>query len=463
MNSRLFHFASALCVLFFIISCETKTNRNNILAEVGDLSISVSELEQHYQYNPYLTKIKSNILAKREILAALIAQKLLAQDNQSLSPLDSEYIKQFRREAIIENLWDEKIASHILITESDVFELYRKAKTKKVIRYLVFENEDSAMRASEYINENHSFVKYADLIGMTITDIPRDTIIAGESFEVLEDLVYSKEIGYISDPLKIGHSYFIINITSEISEKFDNESDFQNQYHRLEKILKHRRKQKSFLTFIKEKYPDAPYSLDRKIFKQLALSIEKQIDFSQSSAVDNKLKSLNVDEIDLTNLDHTPVIKFEDGPTWTCRHLLQRLRISPYPVDVRSPESFRKSIIAATKNIMDDEILVAEGKKLGLENSNYVTDQVTMWRDHIKKTDYLISKKINTLKLDSVLVTLADKNRIIIDFNQLKSVTDERTNMTVIKTHFPLRTIVPDLMLTDKLPAFREKIFKIIR
>jgi len=35
--------------------------------------------------------------------------------------------------------------------------------------------------------------------------------------------------------------------------------------------------------------------------------------------------------------------------------------------------------------------------------------------------------------------------------------------MTVFKTHFPLRTIVPDLLLTDKLPFYRERIFKIIK
>ena len=420
MHLRLKIFVSALCVFIFIISCGKESRRSDIIAEVGNLKISVSEFEQHYQYNPNLTKIKSNILAKREILAALIAQKLLAQENQSSEPLVSEYTKQFKREAIIENLWQEMIISDISITEADVFELYRKSKTKKIIQYYVFENENSAIHAIEYIRENNSFEQYAGLIGLATTDILMDTIVAGRSLKILEDLVYSREVGHISDPIKIGKTFFIINIISEITENLDNENDFQNQYHRLEKILKQRNIQDSFFTFINEKYPKPPYSLDRKIFKQLAQSIEKQIDFSQFSNSDNSINLFTKNEIDLADLENTPVIKFEDGPTWTCRHLVQRLQVSPYPIDVRSPGSFRKSIIAATKNIIDDEILVAEGKKLGLENSDYVTDQVTMWHDHIKKTDYLASEKRSTAKIDSLLVKLLENNHIVIEFNQLK-------------------------------------------
>ena len=91
MNPRLILLAHALGVIIFINACGPKTDRNNTIAEVGDLTISVSEFEQHFQYNPYLTKYNNPVIAKREILAALIAQKLLAQANQSPGPLVSEY------------------------------------------------------------------------------------------------------------------------------------------------------------------------------------------------------------------------------------------------------------------------------------------------------------------------------------------------------------------------------------
>ncbi len=384
---------SVVGLLLSLIACTSKIDKDTTIAEIGDLSISASEFEQHYLYNPFLTKYKTSAAAKNEILADLISQKLLAQANTSPNKIISDYTDQLHREAIIEQFWDEQISAQISITEAEIYDLYNRSNIQKNIRYFVFEEPGAANDAYKYISENNSFEKFAGLIGLNPTEIPKDTIVAGKSIPKLEDTVYAQQIGETSRPVKIGSKYFIINLQSEQKNMLPDRNDFLQQYSRLEKTLRSRKKEESYINFIKEKYPQPPYQLDRDVFKKMTLHIESQIDFSTVKNSRQPKNDLSGFEIKLDDLESMSIIEFNDGQIWSVALLGQRLRVSPYPVSLRSPGAFRKSIIAATKNILDDEILVREGMQKNMDNRTYVINQTTMWKDHLYALDYMQSQK----------------------------------------------------------------------
>ncbi len=451
-----------LLILLIFSACNSENQPEPLIAQVGGLTISAYEFEQHYQYNPHLTKHKTAASGKNEILAALIAQKLLPQQNSSPSPAVKAYEAQFHREALIEALWEEKIAANIVISEDEISRLHKKSKTKKIIRYYTFADSASAQRAIGYINNDSGFTSYGALIGLRDADIPVDTIIAGKSLPALEDVVYRMSPGEVSGPVKIGRFFFVIDLHAEIENIFHSYGNLQNEYARLAKVLKRRKKEQSFKQFIKTNYPERPYHLQSDTFKKMAHFIESRIDFSAVQPAVKTIQNFNDLEIDFTDFDRLTVISFSDGSSWSTVQLYNRLKVSPYPIILDSPGTFRSSIILATKNILDDEILVMEAQKLGLTNSAYVHSQHNMWKDHLNALDYRQSLQLTNAAQDSLLVKLLSVYPVSVNHDNIRSLKDSRTNMAVFKTHFPVRTIVPGLLLTEEFPVYRNQIRQIL-
>ncbi len=110
-----------------ISSC-SKEPETDTVARVGDTDIYVEEFELTYQFNPYLSRIQDTRQAKIIHLQTLIAEKLIAQEGYSDGYGDKPQIKalseQFKREAMIENLWQVEIKNNITVSEQEVYEAY---------------------------------------------------------------------------------------------------------------------------------------------------------------------------------------------------------------------------------------------------------------------------------------------------------------------------------------------------
>ena len=150
--------------------------------------------------------------------------------------------------------------------------------------------------------------------------------------------------------------------------------------------------------------------------------------------------------------------------------LLERIKVSPYPVDLSAPGKFRASMIAATKMILDDEIIVKLAMQKNLETSSYVTDQSRLWHEYIifqtmrneilhqisdKNKRSSIENREDPAKLfDDYMVTIAGKYDIRIFFSIYDTLRLEKTDMAVIKNHFPKRSLIPLIQPLPPLPRF---------
>lgn len=105
-----------LGVVITLMSCARKDNPK-VLAQAGDLAITVDEFRRRFELTPRLKPFQDVEQAKALFLGSLIAEKLLAQEAVKEDLTEPArvraFLEQIGREAAIEQLYNEKIASRV--------------------------------------------------------------------------------------------------------------------------------------------------------------------------------------------------------------------------------------------------------------------------------------------------------------------------------------------------------------
>ncbi len=103
-------------ILITIAAC-SKHEEPTAIARVGSLKITADEFRRRFELTPRLKPFQDVEQAKALFLGSLIAEKLLAQDAEKAGLAESArthaFLEQLHREAAIEELFNEKIASKI--------------------------------------------------------------------------------------------------------------------------------------------------------------------------------------------------------------------------------------------------------------------------------------------------------------------------------------------------------------
>ena len=452
------------------------------MARIGDSFISLEEFELTYQFNPYLSQIQDIQQAKRIHLQTLIAEKMIALEGYRQSYENKPQIKalreQLKREALIEKLWQDEIQKNITVSEREVYDAYLKSKRTRIFKYLIFPDRQIVQRAYLHMKNGISFSEVAQMNGIDPNLIPEDSVSFGSDLNALESYVFQLNLNEVGKPIKIGQYFFLIKHLDEKIDIFTSADDFKRQYRRIEKIIRKRQQSVFYQKYIKNKFDKPPYRLNKQVFKILVQKLEDLFNIStfdkQSNIRENTNYILGKAPDQLGQFLETPVVGFRGEIQWTVKTLLTRLQISPYPVIVETPGKFRSSMIAATRMILDDEVLVSLALNADLENTAYVRSQSQMWEDYLVFQEVLknlgltisptdsndaLNPAFNLgTKIDEYLMNLTDKYDLTIYKSVFDTLAPGKSDMVVTKTHFPQRTIAPVIIPLNYVPRFQNYI-----
>lgn len=443
-------------VILFFISC-SRHLPDNIIARVGEKEITVSELTNIVQFNAYPRITDSARYLKQRVLAALIAQKILAQEAPKyladIQKLDNR-IQQYKNEAIIEKFWDDQIFSKIEVSEDELKKVYFRSKEKRIVEYIQFKSFQDAKKFRILIDQGNSFAAVAGQLGFTQNTLPVDTVEFGSDMPNIEEQVYQLKTNQVSEPVKQGRYYFIFKLKGIQRDIFTAEDDFNFSKKKLEKRLRKKKTLQAYEQYKKEKLPPFAYELDKELFKALTFKLDALL---FAADVPGKLNSNDelINRLDTFSLSKSfkdrPIVTYAEGNTWSIEQLLLKLSVAPYPLEFNSSPAFKTSMIVAVKHILDDEIILNQGKKLGLENTEFVEQQAQMWQDHLnsktilRESGFQENGSISKKKIEEFLLKTAAQYSIKINREVLDKLEMETTNMIVLKQHFPGRTLVPSI------------------
>ncbi len=452
-----------LGLLFTFSSCQKKPSVP-IVAKVGKGQITVREFKQTFAFNPYLSRIRDADSAKKVLLRTMIAEKMLAQEARAARTDHQQkklkaLLEQYKREALIEAFWKSVIAPQVKITEAELKKAYFKSKIKKIVQYLLFTDEEEAEEAYQQLQSGLSFETLALRRGFTAKTIPVDTISFKGVLPNIEEHVFQMKVGALSPPLREGYYYFIVKVVGEQRDIFTAEDDFRAHEQSLRKILKRRKMQQTFQEYLKKHLPNPPYQLHKKRFKALARLIEKQA-FANKDWQNKEEPSAEIFNSLLPKEDpvlEQAVVQFANGESWSGRTLIQRLSVAPYPLRFENKKIFIESFLLAARRVMDDQLVVDQALKHGLENSAEVYEQVHLWQDYLYfKRGLALALKGKELTdqkaVYDFLNRIKDKYPVTVYYNVLDTLKLEKTDMAVLKQHFPGRIAVPVYPL---LPGFK--------
>lgn len=424
-----YHGQSILIAFLFLANC---SDNADYIARVNDIIISKKEFANAYQFNPYLSEIKDDKIAKKYILQNLIIEKAMvsnAPEEIKNDPKIKQKTDQIEREAIIENFWQTEIFPQIEIPEEQIYRAYIDSKTKKIVKLYVFEDQQITESAYNQIKSGHK----EDLAPFSVTD----TFSTASTPDGLLSKVKDLRIGETSMPFKWGPMFYIVQVENEIREIGSSEQEYESQKEKLYKRLFEKAAKEKFDDIINKDKKAVSYEIAKTILKEQIEAILEKFEAESIKEKKNSIKELNPKKE-----GDTEVVRFSDGETWEVDKLWQRIEVSPYPLNYKNKNLLRQSLLFAAKNILDDEIIIKKAKKTEI-SENFIEDEKRIWQDFYIHQEYVKRILRQKAKAESIIISMIDEADIDIDMSYLNSLKIPRTDMAVLKKQFPGRNISP--------------------
>jgi len=369
-------------LIFSLISCSSKKEKPIVL-RVDDISIEKDEFMMRASFVPHLYQSTNSERVKQDILASLIAEKILAKEAKSLK-LDTiktvaNHINQLEKEAVFEYWVQKKVDTKVKVVPEEVHKAYRRSKQIITVFYWV---EPDTIAAAQLIVklENQSKVKP-----------PQEKVIQfGDSWGPVEDLVYNLEEGQISSPINVDGQYYIFKI-KQIQKSLATASDFELQKAPLEQQLWEWKREDVYQAEALQILQNRGFMIPRDQFDLMLSTLTRQLVISRQEgpAAPPLPATIKFSEVhmDLEDQMNSPFIHFKAGDSWSVYEFLQKLDHGAYLLNYKTNDAFQQDLPRIIRKMVLVETIAEKGIKAGYKKSTYVKKKKQMWQDYLLATE----------------------------------------------------------------------------
>jgi len=434
-NYLLLKINSVLILSLIASSCSKKTPEP-IVAKAGETTISVSEFRDRFELTPHINQSPDVERNKRNVLISLLGEKLLVEEAHKIDLEKSEkflvYSDQMKKEAIVEKLIDQEIASKIEVSNEEVKQGFVRSQIKLDFQVLTFDTEEQAFNAKREIDAGVSFVQVKRNY-QTDTFISADSVITiqmkwGEAHPNLEEVAYSLNKNEVAEPVFADGRYYILKLINRTSAVFLTEGDFVNKAPSIKKTIKRRKRTQMLAQYMQGIMEKKKVRVSHQVFVMVAGALEKIYGIKENiSNPDQQLPEVSTDSLqhnsDIADHLKDTFARFEDGSTWTIGDFIKKLSVGPYPLKKASRIVFLKNLRSIIKRMIELETLAKQGRAANLDKTYFVQYQTKMWEDSY--LGQLMRQQI----IDTVTVTDAE-----IEYYYQKNI-NNYTRPTMVKLH----------------------------
>lgn len=397
----------------FMLFCEKETPEPTI-ARAGDTTIPLSEFRERFEFTPHISMTKNKEKNKQVVLLSLLGEKLLVEEAHARDLNKNEkyltFIQQMKKEAVVEKLFDEEIASKIHIADEEVKQGFFRSQSKLKLEVLTFDNQEQAQQAEKLIADGQTLTQVKHAL-QSDTFISADSVLTidlewGKAHPALEDVAYSLKPEQVSAPVFADGKYFILKLVNRTRNILITESDYLNQAPSVRKKIIQRRRSEYFDHYMRELMADKGVRVAHDVFDLVADHLEKYYNIVDSlsqpeTAIKDITPTLDKDE-DFKKYLKDTFARFSDGSTWTVEEFTKKLMFGPYRLNTDSAEKLRKSLRAVVRRMTEFETLAKKGESLGLDKTYFVKYQTKMWGDSF------LGQTVRQMIIDTVSVSNAD-------------------------------------------------------
>ncbi len=427
MKKTLFTQKAIVAIAFFLLCCSPDSQEP--LLEVNGHDISQDYFVDLYRYNPLLTDVKDDSLAKIMILHGLICRQVITHDAAKQRFDESELlaarVAQHEREALIEEVWEQEIFPQVQISPEEISAVIERFKFQRILRYMVFEDE----AAARDFKQNPLWRNFS---------VRADTV-KYDPGSALSDSLFGAVPGEIGGPQRVNDLYYIYQVIAETNAPTGQTPGISQ----VEKKLKLKKSKNLFRKFAREKLGQYSYELDKGALKSLFEEV-----YNRGPRM---LRGAAMPEI-APAAGEASIVRFANGVVWDGSAVLKRMKVSPYPLNFESGAAFQRSFLRVLKDMLDDQTIVFYAREKGYGSAEQVLRQKKLWSDFYLEQSWLERTDNPQNALDSLL----EQSSVRLNYAQWDTLDSQRTNMAVLKQHFPKRTLVPPLRPVLKKQLLQE-------
>ncbi len=407
-----FTFFAPFVFLFIVAPAHAQVNPDSIVATVGNTTITAGEFLERYEMTPLFRKQIKRITPslKLEFLYSLIAEKLWAQQSEAMGYdttkimkfVNEEFEKMFVRDA----LYHREIKDKIKISDEELIKGYARNSKKLLVNFLFSEDKKEIWNLYKMLNNGVPFDSVLTVRSEQKEQLEPEEIVYGQMAEDIEDSLYSLKIGNYTEPILTPDGWYIFKLANKISQVFKSQSDRENASGTVQKIIEARKEKKLFRQYYINFFKDKKVNANTPLFQSLARKIAadfKEKKFNYRLKDDQPLYLEPEDVIKIENefgqdTLQMNYIEFKEKPI-SLGKFISILAFKNFNAVKYDLNSIAQLLDSETRKVIEEELLVREGIKEGLNYLPQVQKDLKMWRENylaqMLKNDFVDSAKIS--------------------------------------------------------------------
>ena len=383
-----------------------------VIAKTGSDEITKQEFLARYELTPQLDAGIKGIeeALKKEVLYSTIAEKLWALEANELELGNSDLIKYtykvLEEMYVRDALYREEILSKVKISDEYLAEAFRRNSQILQLNYLF----STAKNEIDFLfNQLKMGIGFDSLLAVR----PENTLQAepyyvsyGQMDKIVEDILYSTEIGQYTIPVKAPNGWYIFKLLKKGENLLLNAKQAEAEQKKVVKIARATITDSIYKQFYEDFFSDVNAETNGAIFNQFSDEIIKSLSDRKLNENIPDGKEIFLKPDDLYRVESVmgettliaPFIELDNQPA-TLKEFIQYFAFESFSVDTIDSNMIRGKLNIRVKRFIEHKLLSREGYRRGLQNSPEVRSQMNMWRS------YYLSDALRNELLENIEIT----------------------------------------------------------
>jgi parvulin-like peptidyl-prolyl isomerase len=388
-----------LLLLIFSLNHNIISQDNNeVIAQIGDKTITVEELKYRYEFTPQINrKYFDQGKAKEELLYTLIAENLFAAEAEkmgfdTLQSMNMNYIP-LEKMHVRDALYKEFIKDKVKLDTVKFVEGLKLASYKLFVDYIYSEEKNDINSAYNIISGEGDFDSLVTLIE-NAEYVPQPYEVKyGQMYYKAEEAIYQLEMKQFTKPIESPDGWYIFRLIGMVPATFQS-NDQKISF--VKDVVERRVEDSIYNEFWNNFFVDQKVTTDGSLFWYFTeklhevingIKISRNIEEGEKITIGNEdfvgfKKSLNPDSLSKV------FIKFNPDPI-TLESFVNEFVFEGFYTFTTDLNMLASQVNSRVKRQIELEMLTRKGYSLGMENLPEVKSSTEIWRENYLSTLYL--------------------------------------------------------------------------
>lgn len=408
------------CQDIFLEDINNSQKKNEVVAEIGNLKITVEEFIYSYEFGPAFPKKQQD--SKLTHINYMINEKLLALEGVETGVMDNDYpkdiYKDIESDLAAEEMFKKEIAPKVVVNNFEIEKVIDKKQTEYQLRWL-YSNDQITI--GKYFNLINTGTKFDSIFNNHLNDSVSldERQLKSSLYNIyvknpeFAQIIDTLKPGVISNPIHTDDGWYIIKIDNIWKSLIINETEYDKL--KSESINAITKSKMDILSdqYVKELFANENPIIKRDVFNVLRSYLGKFILAPEKySEFDLEIKL----DLALTNLGLKRGDKYPGLTLVECKSINLTLDefIIWYKIREQNVKFIKDDLMRFSKSLEDlvwlmvrDKLVINQAYQKGYEKSDWVVKQSKWWKEKISYSAYQ-NELANSITLNSEEIKLAD-------------------------------------------------------